>query len=151
MAAHPPLTLQDPCLVLPVKIQFVTSSHWPSCCLSSFWTALIETLTQTLTGLITMLVKVPRWGVRQQHEGLAGPHPSAPVALQPWFVQPLFKRYFKIFIYFLTMISNYFSPVNWFVFFSLLSVGNHLGAMVHQRWAERTHISVPFHARWMCS
>lgn len=34
MAAHPPVTLQDPCLVLPVKIQFRTSSRWPGCCLS---------------------------------------------------------------------------------------------------------------------
>lgn len=66
------------CLVLPVKIQFRTGSHWPGCCLSLFWAPLIETLTQTLTGLITMLVKAPRCGSDTKHDGLAGPYPSAP-------------------------------------------------------------------------
>lgn len=101
---NPPLTLQDPYSLLPVKIQFSTSSRWPSFWLS-FWMAEIE----TLTGLITMLVEPPCCG--------------SDTNTTDWQHRPCpFITRMCIYMYlFSTVISNRFSCANWVPFLSLFS------------------------------
>lgn len=84
----------------------------------------------------------PLW-VRQEHEGLAGPYPSAPVPSGPThsFLILLLcllslQQIFQMCVFYLW--SRIISCVHLFSFTSFFSVGNHLGAMVHQRWAEHS-------------
>lgn len=155
MAAHPSLTLQDPYSVLPVKIQFMTSSRWPGCCLSlSVWLWLKHSLKHSQAWLPCWW-KSPAvgqtWTRRIGRTVCICSRPPDSLfhfaALSALILTHTLKNLF------FTVISDYFSCVNWFPFLSLLSVGNHLGAMVHQRWAEHTHISLSLHfnALWMYS
>lgn len=156
MAAHPPLTLQDPCLVLPVKIQFMTSSHWPDCCLSlseRLW--LKHSLKHSQTWL-------PCWwkspAVGQTRTRRIGRTTSicSIRPLQPWLILFSFCCFvsYNLEIFKILFIFNHDQVISHMLigsFLSLLLVGNHLGAMVHQRWAEHTLISVSghFNALWM--
>lgn len=99
----PPLTLQDPYSLLPVKIQFTTCSRWPSFWLS-FWMAVIE----TLAGLITMLVEPPCCG--SDTNATDWQHRPSP------FITPCIYMYL-----FSAVISNCFSSANWLPFLSLFS------------------------------
>lgn len=97
--------------------------------------------------------------VRPEHEGLAEPYPSAlsPPARFTLFSFAVSSAIILTHILkylFLTMILDYILCVNLFAFLSLLSVGNHLGAMLHQRWAKQSHcftVSLHFNALWMCT
>lgn len=110
---NPPLSLQDLYSLLLVKIQFRTSSRWPS-----FWLFLSGCDWNTPrpdyhAGGAPLL-----W-VRHQHDRQAAASVSFP-SLKRVFLCICFQLWYQI--------------VSCVLFFCLLSVGNHLGSMVHQRW-----------------
>lgn len=122
---NPPLTLQDPYSLLPVKIQFATSSRWPS-----FWLSLSEWL-----WLKHSQAWLPCWwsppAVGQTPTRQIGSTVRVLSSLERVFLCICFQLWYQV-----------VSRVLIDFLCCLLSVGNHLGSMVHQRWGEHADIFI---------